>query len=110
MGKTKTLDARKRSSANTPKRTLRIKKGKKVFRHEAYKSTTDENLIAKAFWECLKNNDPESAAEVIAIHINALNKLKLSKDEEIPRSTIYHILKNKNPTLKTVAKLIHCFA
>ena len=53
-------------------------------------------------------HDPEGAAEIIAIHLSALNKLCLSQEEGIPRSTIYHSLRNKNPTLKTVAKLIHC--
>ena len=48
--------------------------------------------------------------EVVAAHLNALNKVHLSKKAEMPRSTIYHSLKNKNPTLRTVAKLVHCGA
>ena len=76
--------------------------------HNPLKTLTDEKLIARAFWECLRENDPEGAAEIIAMHINALNKSRLAKEEDIPRSTIYHSLRNRNPTLKTVAKLIHC--
>jgi DNA-binding phage protein len=96
-----------KSSENMPK--LRLKKGVKLAKHTPFKALLDEKLIAQAFWECLRDNDPEGAAEIIAIHINALNKSRLAKEEEIPRSTIYHSLRNKNPTLKTVAKLIHCF-
>ncbi len=76
--------------------------------HDPFKTLTNEKLVAQAFWECLRNNDPEGAADIIAMHLQAMNKLKISKEEEIPRSTIYHSLRNKNPTLKTVAKLIHC--
>ena len=106
MAKAKTLLRRKKSSENTPK--LRLKKGIKFAKHDPLKALLDEKLIAQAFWECLRDNDPEGAAEVIAIHVNALNKSRLSKEEDIPRSTIYHSLRNKNPTLKTIAKLIHC--
>ena len=91
-----------------PKKTYRLKKGIVLAKHDPFRTLTDERLIAQAFWECLRDNDPEGAAEIIAIHVNAINKSHLAKEEEIPRSTIYHCLRNKNPTLKTVAKLIHC--
>ncbi len=34
----------------------------------------DEQLIAKAIWECLKENDPDG---VIEIHLSAKNKSQL---------------------------------
>jgi predicted transcriptional regulator len=67
-------------------------------------------LIAQAFWDCLKENDPEGAMEIINAHLKALNKVQFAKKAEIPRSTVYHTMKSKNPTLRTVAKLIHCSA
>jgi len=108
MGKTKTPRQRKKSSGNTPKKTYRLKKGVQLPTHDPLKTLTNEKLVAQAFWECLRDNDPEGAAEIIAIHLSVLNKSRLAKEEDIPRSTIYHSLRNKNPTLKTVAKLIHC--
>ena len=106
MAKAKTLIRRKRSLENTQK--LRLKKGVKLAKHDPFKSLLDEGLIAQAFWQCLKENDPEGAMEVISVHLNALNKVHLAKDAEMSRSTLYHSLKRKNPTIKTVAKLIHC--
>lgn len=108
MGKIKTSGRRKKSSKNTPKKTYRLKRGVLLSVHNPAKILTNEKQVAQAFWECLRDNDPEGAAEIIAIHLSALNKSRLAKEEEIPRSTIYHSLRNKNPTLKTVAKLIHC--
>jgi DNA-binding phage protein len=67
----------------------------------------DEELISRAIWECLKNDDPEGVMEVIEIYIEASNKTQLAKASSIARSTMYHTLKSKNPTIKTLAKLIH---
>ena len=108
MAKTRTSSKRKKSSGNTPKKTYRLKKGVTLPKHDPLKTLTNEKLVAQAFWECLRDNDPEGAAEIIAMHLNALNKSRLAEEKAIPRSTIYHSLRNKNPTLKTVAKLIHC--
>lgn len=46
--------------------------------------------------------------EMIEAHLYALNKTQLSKEAQIPRSTIYKAIRGGNPTLKTVARLIHC--
>ena len=105
MAKAKTLIRRKKSLENTPK--LRLKKGVRLTKHDPFKALLDEKLIAQTFWECLKENDPEGAMEVISAHLTALNKMHFAKEAEIPRSTLYHSLKSKNPTMKTVAKLIH---
>lgn len=106
MAKAKTLLRRKKSSENTPK--LRLKRGAKLTKHDPFKTLLDEKLIAQAFWDCLKDNDPEGAMQVISAHLNALNKAYLAEEADMPRSTLYHSMKSKNPTLKTVAKLIHC--
>lgn len=105
MAKTKTLQKQKKSSGNIPR--LRLKKGKQLKKHDPFKTLLNEKLIAQAFWECLKENDPEGALEIIFAHLNALSKVDLAKEAELSRSTIYYSLKSKNPTLKTVAKLIH---
>jgi DNA-binding phage protein len=106
MAKAKTLLRRTKFSENTPK--LKLKKGVKLTKHDPFKALLDEKLIAQAFWECLKDNDPEGAMEILSAHLTALNKSHLAKEADMPRSTLYHSLKSKNPTIKTVAKLIHC--
>jgi predicted transcriptional regulator len=45
--------------------------------------------------------------EAIEAHLDALNKLQFSKDTEIPRSTLYYFSKTRNPTLKTLARVVH---
>ena len=106
MAKAKTLLRQKKSLKNTQK--LKLKNGVKLVKHDPFKALLDETLIAQAFWECLKQNDPEGAIEVLSSHLEALNKSHFAQEAEMPRSTLYHSLKSKNPTIKTVAKLIHC--
>lgn len=106
MDKTKTSAMQKKSSENT----LRLKPGAKVRRHSPARALADEKLISKAIWECLKNNDPEGVIEVLEAHFAAINKLKFSKESEIPRTTLYHVLHSKNPTLRTLAKVVHAVA
>lgn len=67
----------------------------------------DENFMGKAILECLKNNDPEGVVEIVAMYMNTLNKIKSAQQVDLPRSTLYHSLKSKNPTIKTLAKLVH---
>ncbi len=64
-------------------------------------------FIGKAILECLKNNDPEGVMEILAIYLDTLNKTKSAEYANLPRSTLYHSLKSRNPTIKTLAKLIH---
>src|SRR3990167_235415 len=67
----------------------------------------DEAFIGKAIVECLNNNDPEGVMEVISIYLNALKKVHFAQKADISRSTLYHSLRKKNPTIKTLAKLMH---
>lgn len=71
--------------------------------------TNPENL-GKAIVVCLENNDPEGVMEVIATHLEAVNKAKLSENIKIHRQTLYSALKHRNPTIKTLAKIMHEFS
>lgn len=53
------------------------------------------------------NNDPEGVMEIIEAHLYALNKSKFLKEANVPRSTMYQLLQRKNPTIKTLAKIMH---
>ena len=47
--------------------------------------------------------------EVINIYLEASNKTHLAKEAHVARSTVYH-LSGGNPTVKTLAKLVHASA
>lgn len=78
MARAKTSVRRKKSSESTSK--LRLKKGVKLAKHDPFEALLDEKLIAQAFCDCLKKNDPEGAMEIINAHLSALNKVQFAKD------------------------------
>ncbi len=89
---------------------MKLKTREGLKRYSPTEKLLDEDFIAKAFWECMKNNDPEGAMEVIQAHLRAVNKTRVAKENELPRSTMYNAIKGKNPTIRTLAKLVHCCA
>jgi len=107
MDKIKTSTKQKKSLESTHK--FKLKKDSRLIPYSPLKQLLNEDFIALAIWECLKNNDPEGVVEIVESHLEAVNIQKRSKEENLPRSTLYNALHKKNPTIKTLAKMIHCF-
>jgi len=84
----------------------RIKRNLDLIGYSPTEELLDETLIRNAIWECLKNNDSVGVMEVLDSYLEALSKDALCERMEIARSTLYHSLRVKNPTLKTLAKLV----
>lgn len=103
--------ANKKTSIKRKKSLERMKKSKKkemkLTPYSPTQELLDENFIGKGIVECLKNNDPEGVMEVISTYINVLNKTQSAKQASLAPSTLYHSLKNRNPTIKTLAKLVY---
>lgn len=104
MAKTKISLKQKESSKNISDNKV---DKKKLIPYSPTKELLNEDFIGKAILECLKNNDSEGVIEVISIYLNTVNKIKSAQEVSLPRSTLYHALKRKNPTIKTLAKLVH---
>ena len=111
MGKTKTSVRRKRFSTSISRpmkgTKLKLKKGTGIRQSNPREELLNEELIGRAIWECLKEGDSEGVIEVIRIYLEAVNKTQIAKENNMARSTMYHTLKGKNPTVKTLAKLVH---
>lgn len=109
MVKTRISSRRRKFSTNTSQKNSRLKlrKDSGIRESNPREELLDEELIGRAIWECLKNGDSEGVIEVIQIYIDAVNKTQIAKETSMARSTLYHALKSKNPTVKTLAKLIH---
>lgn len=102
--------SRMQSGSSKSTSTRKLKAGLKLKPYNPTKALLDEDRIGRAIWECLKNEDTEGVIEVISIHLEAKNKAQLMEEAEIPKTTFYHSLRSKNPTLKTLAKLVHACA
>ena len=102
MVKTKISIEQEKSS---PKE-LKLKSLEGVKIHHPEKSLMNEKLVSEGILQCLKENDTEALIEIIEGYLSVLNRSKFSRESKVPRRTIYHTLKNRNPTIKTLAKIV----
>src|SRR5690349_1593379 len=110
MVKAKTSTRQKRSFAKTSRSksrgNMKLKENARIREINPTEELLDEELISRAIWECLKEGDSEGMIEVIGIYLEAVNKTHIAKKASVARSTIY-ALKGGNPTVKTLAKVVH---
>lgn len=85
----------------------KLKKSAKATRRKSSARLKDRELIFRALWECLVEQDTESFKDVLRGHLDAVNKQELSKKAKTSRRTLYRILSaDGNPTLKSISKVI----
>lgn len=108
MDKIKTLKKHQTSLEKLAKVDLDKVRGLK--RSNPIKELADPNQTAMAVFECLLNNDPTGAMEMIQLYLDATNKSKLRNEVALHKSTMYSALKHRNPTIKTLAKIMHTCA
>ena len=109
MDRTKTSIRRRASTKNIQHKKVSrvIKTGLGVDVYNPTEALLDEERIGRAIWECLKNGDSDGVIEIIQIHLEACNKTQVAKDAHLPKTTLYHSFRSKNPTIRTLAKLVH---
>lgn len=109
MVKIKTSGRRKVSTKSTSKKQVLEKMpiDHGIAEYDPVKAVLDEDRIARVIWDCLKNGDGEGVVEAIKIHLDVLNKVRLLEREDISKTTLYHSFRHKNPTIKTLAKIVH---
>lgn len=105
---TKRMTSKKRgfSLSDTPIRSL--KTGAKVRKISSARRLKDQELVFKAFWQCLVEQDIESFKEILRAHLDAVNKGQLAKKSKTSRRTLHRILSPEgNPTLKNISSVLH---
>lgn len=107
MAKTKTLKNQPAYLEKLAK--LDLDKIKGLTRSHPLEELIDPQMTALAILESLQNNDPEGVMEIIAIYLEAVNKAKLRQEVNLARSTLYSTLKHRNPTIKTLAKIMYAY-
>ena len=105
MGKTKIL---KKHEASLPKQEieLRLEDFDKAKRIHPINELADPDQTAKAVFECLMDNDPQGAMEIIEMYLEAVNKASLMRVAKLPKSTMYSAFRHRNPTIRTLAKIM----
>lgn len=79
-------------------------------KYDPVKNLLDINKMGAAIMQCFIENDTEGVLEIVENYLYAINKTQFLKEANIPRSTVYNFFKRRNPTIKTLAKIIHASA
>lgn len=87
--------------------SFKLKEDAAVKEYDPLKNLLDPDKMGAAIMQCLIDNNPEGVLEIIENYLYAVNKTQFLKAAHIPRSTTYNFLKRRNPTIKTLAKLMH---
>jgi DNA-binding phage protein len=86
----------------------RLKAGTATVKTNSAKRLQDQELVFRAFWQCLIDKDIESFKEILRGHLDAVNKGSLAKRSKTSRRTLHRILSPEgNPTLKSISNVIH---
>jgi DNA-binding phage protein len=105
MIKKKTSVVQKKLATHTPSRILKPGAKAKLSKFSSSDYLLDESFVGKAMLECLLDNDAEGVIDLLNAHYRARSRLTAS-NSGLASSTFYHLLKSKNPTLKTLARLM----
>lgn len=77
--------------------------------HPSQASATfkNEKEVAQALFECLIENDTETFMEILDAYL-CVNRTKIAQKANLTRMTVTQAFSKKgNPTLKTIAKIVH---
>jgi len=86
---------------------LGLKKNAEAYAEKPSEFFKDHNLVASSLLDCLIENDTEAFIEILDAYL-MVNRSKVAKQAHLARSTVQLALSKKgNPTLKTLAKIIH---
>lgn len=86
---------------------LDLKKGIKLKIHHPEKFFKNFDKVGAALLESLIENDTDSFIEILDSYLQ-VNRSRVAQKANIARSTVQQALsKNGNPTLRTIAKIVH---
>jgi DNA-binding phage protein len=106
MPKKTTSKKRELSLSDIPIR--RLKAGAGTIKTSSAKRLQDQELVFRAFWQCLVDKDIESFKDILRGHLDSVNKGSLANKSKTSRRTLHRILSPEgNPTLKSISNVIH---
>lgn len=86
---------------------LSKKQKNNVFDYKPEETFLNHEKVAKALLECLAENNTEAFMEILDSYLR-INRKEVAKKTKMSRSTIQQAFsRNGNPTLKTIAKIVH---
>lgn len=105
---TKRMTSKKREFSLSDIPVRKLKKSAKVQKVNSAARLKDQELVFRAFWQCLIEQDIESFKEILRSHLEAVNKQEFAKKSKTSRRTLHRILGPEgNPTLKNISSVLN---
>ena len=109
MAKTRTSRERGFSFDAMPPR--RLDRGAPVTAHNPKIALRDRKLIIAALTEALTDGDAQAFKEILAAHLDAVQKESFYEEAGLSRRTLYRMLgPSGNPTLDNIARVVRAIA
>ena len=109
MAKTKTSRKREFSFDAMPSR--RLERGAPATRHDPKVALRDRKLVIKALTEALTDGDAQAFKEILAAHLEVVQKESFYQEAGLSRRTLYRMLApSGNPTLENIARIVKAIA
>lgn len=106
--KTQETELKENRMSEKEKKKIRVlREDANLKEYDPIKNLLDPEKLGAAVMQCLMENDTDGALEIMESYLYAVGKTQFLKDAKISRSTAYNVFKRKNPTLKTIAKMMH---
>ena len=105
MNKKKTL--KKREFSLDDLQPVKISSESKLHSSKASDVFKNKKEVAQALLDCLIENDTETYMEILDAYL-CVNRTQIAQRTDLTRATITQAFSKKgNPTLKTIAKIVH---
>ena len=109
MARTRTSRKRGFSFDDMPSR--RIKRGARVSEHDPKVALRNRKLIIEALTEALTDGDAQTFKEILAAHLEVVQKESFYQEAGLSRRTLYRMLgPSGNPTLENIARVVRAIA
>lgn len=89
----------------------RVRRGTPVADHDPKAALRDRKLIIRALTEALTDGDAQAFKEILAGHLEAVQKESFYQEAGLSRRTLYRMLApGGNPTLENIARVVKAIA
>ena len=109
MAKTKT--SRKRGFSFDAMPSRKLKRGAHVTDHDPKVALRDRKLVIASLAEALTDGDAQAFKEILAAHLEVVQKESFYEEAGLSRRTLYRMLApSGNPTLENIARVVKAIA
>ena len=91
--------------------STRVRRSTHVTDHDPKAVLRNRNLVIKALTDALTDGDAQAFKEILAGHLEAVQKESFYQEAGLSRRTLYRMLApSGNPTLKHIARVVSAIA